>query len=139
MVKLAILFLFARNKNVNNKLTKTIEKLYTILYDKIMNSVLKGVLIEELERNLQKQRVFSNELAKYPKGSLAIVRIHGDQYLYRKYRDGKRIISIYIGPINSDEAKKAYADRDKYLKLKQDIKDLQEEEKKLRKAIEIYD
>lgn len=104
-----------------------------------MNSVLKGVLIEELERNLQKQRVFSNELAKYPKGSLVIVRIHGDQYLYRKYRDVKRIISIYIGPINSDEAKKAYADRDKYLKLKQDIKDLQEEEKKLRKAIDIYD
>ena len=104
-----------------------------------MNSVLKGVLIEELERNLQKQRVFSNELAKYPKGSLVSVRIHGDQYLYRKYRDEKRIISIYIGPINSDEAKKAYADRDKYLKLKQDIKDLQEEEKKLRKAIDIYD
>ena len=139
MVKLAILFLFVRNKNVNNKLTKIIEKLFTILYDKIMNSVLKGVLIEELERNLQKQRVFSNELAKYPKGSLVIVRIHGDQYLYRKYRDGKRIISIYIGPINSDEAKKAYADRDKYLKLKQDIKDLKEEEKKLRKAIDIYD
>lgn len=139
MVELAILFLFAKNKNVYNKLIKNVEKLYTILYDKIMNSVLKGVLIEELERNLQKQRVFSNELAKYPKGSLVIVRIHGDQYLYRKYRDEKRIISIYIGPINSDEAKKAYADRDKYLKLKQDIKDLQEEEKKLRKAIDIYD
>ena len=103
-----------------------------------MDSVLKGVLEEELERNLQKQRVFSDELAKYPKGSLVVIKVHGDRYLYRKYRDGDRIISIYIGPINSDEAKKAYEDRNKYLKLRQDIKDLKEEEKKIRKAIEIY-
>ena len=68
-----------------------------------------------------------------------VVRVHGDQYLYRKYRDGKKIISIYVGPINSDETKKAYADREKHLNLKQDIKDLKEEEKKLRKAIDIYD
>ena len=37
-----------------------------------------------------------------------------------------------------DEAKKAYRDRDRYVKLKQDIKGLKEEEKKLRKAIAIY-
>ena len=104
-----------------------------------MNSVLKGVLEEELERNLQKQRVFSNELAKYPKGSLVIVKVHGDKYLYRKYRDGHKIVSIYVAPINSDEARKAYEDRDKYIKLKQDIKDLKEEENKLRKVIGIYD
>jgi len=104
-----------------------------------MDSVLKGVLEEELDRNLQKQRVFSNELTKYPKGSLVVVKVHGDQYLYRKFRDGNKIVSIYVGPTKSAEAKKAYADRDKYIKLTQDIRDLKEEEKKLRKAIEIYD
>ena len=103
-----------------------------------MESVLKGVLEEELERNLRKQRVFSNELAKYPKGSLVIVIVHGDRYLYRKYRDGKKIISIYVAPINSKKAKEAYENRDKYLKLKQDLKYLKEEEKKLRKVVEIY-
>ena len=103
-----------------------------------MDCVLKGVLKEELERNLQNQRVFSNELAKYPKGSLVVAKVHGDQYLYRKYRDGDKIISIYIGPINSIEAKKAYEDRSKYIKLRQDIKDLTEEEKRIRKAVEIY-
>ena len=112
--------------------------LYTFLYNKGMNSVLKGVLEEELERNLQKQRVFSKELTKYPKGSLVVVKVHGDQYLYRKYRDGDRVVSIYIGPVSSIEAKKAYEDRNKYIKLKQDIKDLKLEEKKLRKVVEIY-
>ena len=103
-----------------------------------MDSVLKGVLEEELERNLQKQRVFSNELAKCPKGSLVVVKVHGDRYLYRKYREGDKIVSIYIGPANSDVVKKAYEDRDNYIKLKKDIKDLKKEEKKLRRAVEIY-
>lgn len=127
-----------RAKNVNNKRFIPIVMLYTFIYDRVMDSVLKGVLVEELERNLQKQRVFSNELAKYPKGSLVVAKVHGDRYLYRKYRDGERIISVYVGHIDSDEANKAYADRDKYIKLKQDIKDLKEEEKKLRKAVKIY-
>ena len=103
-----------------------------------MDSVLKGVLEEELKRNLEKQRVFSNELCKYPKGALVIVKVHGDQYLYRKYREGVKIVSIYVAPIKSDGAKKAYEDRKKYMRLKQDIKDLKEEERKLRKAVEIY-
>lgn len=103
-----------------------------------MDSVLKGVLIEELERNIEKQKVFSNELSKYPKGSLVIVLIHGDKYLYRKYRDGKKIISHYVGPIDSEVAMKAYGDRKKYLKIKNDLKELKDEEKKLRKTIRIY-
>ena len=104
-----------------------------------MDSVLKGVLEEELERNLQKQRLFFNELSKCPKGSLVVVKVHGDQYLYRKYREGKKIISVYVAPLNSDESREAYQNREKYIKLKQDLKELKEEEKKLRKAIEIYD
>ena len=104
-----------------------------------MNSILKGVLEEELERNIQKQRVFSNELKKYPKGSLVIVKIHDNQYVYRKYRDGNKIISIYIGPKESEDALKAFENRNKYINLKRDLKDLKEEEKKLRKAIKVYD
>ena len=109
--------------------------LYTFIYNIDMDSVLKGVLEEELERNLEKQRVFFDELAKYPKGSLTVVKVHGDQYLYRKYREGAKIISVYIAPANSAKAKKAYEDRKKYIKLKQDIKDLKIEEKQLKKAI----
>jgi len=104
-----------------------------------MNKVLKGVLQEELERNLQRQRVFLNELQKYPKGYLFIQRMHGDEYLYRKYRKGNKIISVYIGSINSEKAKQAFKDRERYLQLKRDIKELKEEEKFLRKVINNYD
>ena len=103
-----------------------------------MNGVLLGVLKEELERNLQKQRIFINEFAKYPNGSLCVVRIHGDKYIYRKYRDGKKIISKYIGVANSESANEAYKEREKYLKLKQDIKELKKEEIELRNVLEKY-
>ena len=103
-----------------------------------MESVLKGVLQEELERNLQKQSVFAHELSKYKKGSLCVVVIHGDNYLYRKYRLNKKVISEYIGPIDSEQSKGAFKDREQYIKLKQDIKDLKQEEKNLRKAVKIY-
>lgn len=104
-----------------------------------MNIILKGVLQEELERNLQKQRVFFNELKQYPKGSLVVVKIHGDEYIYRKKRIKDKIVSEYIGPKNSEISKKAYEDRVKYLSLKKDLKDLKDEEKHLRKVIKIYD
>ena len=103
-----------------------------------MDSVLKGVLEDELERNLRKQKVFHDEFIKYPKGSLVVVLIHGDEYLYRKYRSENKVISQYIGPLHSEESDNAYVLRDKYLKLKQDIKDLKEEELRIRKAIKIY-
>ena len=102
-------------------------------------SVFKSVVIDELERNLRKQSAFSHELSKYKKGSLSIVVIHGDKYLYRKYRQKDKVISEYIGSIDDESSKKAYEDRAKYLKLKQDIKDLEEEEKQLRRFLKIYD
>ena len=103
-----------------------------------MESVLKGVLEEELERNLRKQAVFQNELSKYPKGSLCIVDIHSDKYVYRKYRDKNKVISKYIGSIESEDAKKAFEDRVKYIRYKQDLKDLKEEEKRIKKMIKIF-
>ena len=102
-----------------------------------MSSILKEVLEEELQRNLQKQRVFKNEFDKYPRGSLVISKIHGDKYVYRKYREGDKIVSEYIGPFDSDAVKQAFDDRNKHLKYKQSLKNLKNEEIKLKKTIKI--
>lgn len=113
--------------------------LYTSLYNKNMDNVLKSVLIEELERNRKKQELFAKELEKYPKGSLSVVVIHGDKYLYRKNRIKNKVVGQYVGPIKSEAANEAYEQRVKYLKIKQDLKDLKGEEKVLIKAIKGYD
>ena len=104
-----------------------------------MNIVLKGVLEEELERNLQKQRVFLNELSKYDKGSLQIIVIKNNKYIYRKYRNGNKVFSVYVGLVGSKEAENALMNRKKYLKLKEDLRDLKNEERELRDIIKKYD
>lgn len=101
-------------------------------------SIFQGVMEEELERNLRKQDAFRVELAKHSKGYLSICHIVGCDYVYRKHRDDKRIVSVYIGPAGSEKANDAQKEREAYLLARRSLKDLKEEEKRLRKAIKDY-
>lgn len=101
-------------------------------------SIFQGVMEEELERNLRKQDSFRNELQSLPKGYLSTCRIEGVDYIYRKHRDGKKIVSVYIGLPGNKEVLKAIQDREAYLLAKRSLSDLRLEEKRLRKAIKKY-
>ena len=101
-------------------------------------SIFQGVMEDELERNLRKQDAFKKELASYSKGYLSICHINGVDYIYRKRREGKRIISEYIGPVDSEAAETATSERAAYLSAKTALKTLQLEEARLRKAIKSY-
>ena len=100
--------------------------------------IFQGVMEEELERNLRKQEAFKSELSAHPKGYLSVCHIGGADYVYRKHREGKRIVSIYIGLPGSEEVRKAEADRDAYLLAKRSLAELRLEEKRLRKALKGY-
>ena len=100
--------------------------------------IFQGVMEEELERNLRKQEAFRNELSVLPKGYLSICRIGGVDYVYRKYRKGKKIVSVYIGLPGSEEVRKAEEERESYLLVKRSLADLKLEEKRLRRAIKDY-
>lgn len=101
-------------------------------------SIFQGVMEEELERNLRKQEAFKAELLAHPKGYLSICRIGGVNYVYRKRREGKKIVSVYIGLPGSEEAVKAESDRQAYLWAKRSLAELKLEEKRLRRAIKDY-
>ncbi len=101
-------------------------------------SIFKGVMEEELERNLRKQKAFKEELSMHPKGYLSICHINGADYIYRKHREGKKIVSVYIGLVGSEKANKAEEDRKSYLLAKRSIAELRLEEKRLRRAIRGY-
>lgn len=102
-------------------------------------SIFLDVMKEELERNLYKQGAFKKQFESLPKGYLSECVIDGNKYIYRKRREGSRIVSEYIGILNDDNVKQAIEDRKQYLELKQSIKRLKEEEKRLRKAIKDYE
>ena len=101
-------------------------------------SIFQGVMEEELERNLRKQEAFKAELSAYPKGYLSICRIGGADYVYRKHREGKRIVSAYVGLPGSEAVAKAMSDRQAYLLAKRSLAALKLEEKRLRRAIKDY-
>lgn len=100
--------------------------------------IFQGVMEEELERNKRKQEAFQAELSLHPKGYLSLCRIGGVDYVYRKHREGKKIISEYIGLPGSEEVRKAEVEREAYLLAKQSLAELREEEKRLRRAIKEY-
>ena len=102
-------------------------------------SIFVEVMKEELDRNLRKQAIFEKELNSLDKSYLSICKIDGKEYLYKKRRDKSRIISIYVGPIGSDEAISAKAEREEYLEIKCSLKNLKKEEKSLRKAISVIE
>lgn len=100
--------------------------------------IFQGVMEEELERNLRKQEAFKAELSTHPKGYLSICRIGGVDYVYRKHREGKKIVSVYVGLPGSEEVAQAEKDRQAYLLAKRSLAELRLEEKRLRRAIKDY-
>ncbi len=101
-------------------------------------SIFQGVLEEELQRNLRKQKAFNDELSVHPKGYLSICRIGGATYIYRKHREKGKIVSTYIGLPGSEQVRKAEDDRAAYLLAKRSLAELKLEEKRLRRAIKDY-
>lgn len=100
--------------------------------------IFQGVMEEELERNLWKQDAFKAEISAHPKGYLSVCRIGGVSYVYRKHREGKKIVSVYIGLPGSEEVAHAEAEREAYLSAKRSLAELKLEEKRLRRAIKDY-
>ena len=101
-------------------------------------AIFQGVMEEELERNLRKQEAFQAELSMHPKGYLSICRIGGVDYVYRKHREGKKVVSVYVGLPGSVEVQRAEEERAAYLLAKRSLAELRLEEKRLRRAIKDY-
>ena len=102
-------------------------------------SIFLEIMKEELERNLMSQAAFKEEINKFPSGYLSICVIDGKQYLYRKKREGNKIVSSYVGVVGDAQSIKAESDRREYLTLKQSLKELKQDEQRLRKAIKAYE
>ena len=63
--------------------------------------ILDTILIEKarIEYMLDRYRKMVNEL---PKGSLSKIVKNGQEYYYLKYREGKRVITKYLGKTAGD-------------------------------------
>ena len=88
-----------------------------------MNLILSTILEEKqrIEYMLQK---YTASLAELPKGSISEKTVNEKTYYYLKYRDGKKVISRYVGR-QEIESLRQQIDRRKHIEKM--IKSLQEE------------
>ncbi len=98
-------------------------------------SIVKNVLIEELERNLDMQKSYQEQIDALPKGKIILKKVKNRDYYYLLYRVHKKVKTDYLGPkdkFDSDEIQKKI---DKRHYFQDTLNKLQLEEKEIRKAV----
>ena len=98
-------------------------------------SVVAGVLQDELDRNRRMQARYRQEIAQLPKGSLYLRKINHQQYYYISIRQKDKIVAQYQGKsddVKIPEIKQKIEQRKHYEAI---LKKLSNEEKLLLKAL----
>lgn len=60
-------------------------------------SILSTIIFKEEKRNESMIQKYKKELESLPKGKIMMKNINSKTYFYLCYRDGKKVISKYIG------------------------------------------
>lgn len=102
-------------------------------------SVFEGVIREEIERLSKNILAYKEMLKKLPKGSLYIRKDYNSYFVYRRKREGTKIISEYLGPLESDKAQEEIDKSNEYKRIKNNIKAAEAELKELKRAVKVYD
>ncbi|NLW36576.1 MAG: hypothetical protein GXY80_14030 [Syntrophorhabdus aromaticivorans] len=76
-------------------------------------SAIKGVLEEELSASRRLLDLYERELAKLPEGTVVSRRIKGRDYYYRAHREGKKVVTDYLGRLSAVDVAKAQEEKKK--------------------------
>ena len=95
-------------------------------------SIIRGILREELDRSQRMEALYLKELESMPKGSLQVKVIRGREYLYRCFRDGKKVKSVFVP---RDEAKKIGESIQRRREIESSLKRLRADRELARKAL----
>ena len=95
-------------------------------------SIIRGILREELDRSQRMEALYIKELESMPKGSLQVKVIRGREYLYRCFRDGKKVKSVFVP---RDEAKKIGESIQRRREIESSLKRLRADRELARKVL----
>lgn len=99
---------------------------------------LRAVFLDEYERNKRLLNRYKEEQNSLPKGSIFKRKIGNKEYYYLNYRNGKKVISKFLGKIESidifDITKKINRRKEIDLLIKKITKEQQELERELKKC-----
>lgn len=96
--------------------------------------VIRGVLQEELERNVRAQRAYRAEIESLPKGSVTVKVRDEKRYCYLTYREGRRVCTDYAGTADAVE-EELRSKVEQRRSLEKVLRHLKSEERFMRKAL----
>lgn len=82
-------------------LLQSLKKHAKIYSMKLHSQFLKSFLAQELERTTQMLETYTQELAALPKGTLYIKNTGRQEYVYRFFREGDKVISKCLGNVKA--------------------------------------
>lgn len=105
--------------------------MFGIIYMGIGMSLVKSLIDKEFVRNQNMILAYEKELSILPKGSIKTKIIGNKSYFYLNYRDGKKVISKYIGKEENASFVKEQLERRHHIELM--IKKLKQEQRQIKK------
>ena len=102
-------------------------------------SVLEGVLLEEKNRLESIVLEYKKMLDKLPNGAVYIRKMNNSSFVYRRRRQGGKIISEYLGSINEARAKEAIENYNERKRIKSNLRIAKSELIKIVKVVKTYE
>lgn len=99
------------------------------------SEVIKSVFIDEFERNKRLVARYTEELNSLPKGALFLRSIGNQRYYYLNFREGKKVVSKFLGKEDSVDVEKLKEQLEQRKKLKVLLKKIKFEQKELEKEL----
>ena len=99
---------------------------------------IKNFLIEQLERNKSNQKAYIQRMDELLHGYLYIRTIKKKEYLYCSYKVNNKTKNIYVGKNILENKEKFTNNNIRYKRLKNSVKELKIQERKLEKAIKVF-
>ena len=98
-------------------------------------SVLSNSILDNLNRNLSNQELYSKQIDDLPKGKIVVRRKRKSDYYYLEYREKEKIIYKYLGPVLSFDISSLQSQIEERRILCERVKNLKKEEKEMRKVL----
>ena len=100
-------------------------------------NILDNVLYEEIMKKEAELRILKETLSSLPKGCIFVRKTSSGNYVYRKWREDEKIVSEYLGKLDSNKTLNRIKEMNEYKVLEIKIKKETKEIKELKKAYKL--
>lgn len=100
-------------------------------------NILDNVIYEEILKKEAELRMLKQTLQGLPKGCLFVRKTSSGNYVYRKWREEGKVLTEYLGKLDSNKTLIRLKEMNEYKVLETKIKKEAEEIKELKKAYKL--